>query len=227
MIPPSFLVSFGFKSSKPFNLNCQSANLIDHIVTVLSSDSRAFLCELRAKWTAKIEQLASKSDQLTKSIAALNEPEKAEDSDKAKKAAAVTKKKDESKAVETKRLKEEQERVSKEMALYQEKIVLIGEEEKRLEGFFSEAGKLGNFDLVDATGERKFLGKRLEQRASDFVSGNKVFFLVRVENRDDSNSDFKPLVFDPSYCLSVEELAGAKQEFSIVEVIKARTKKRK
>ena len=228
MIPPVIIMNFGYKTSRPFNLNCNAANLMDTMLTLLKSDCENFLADTRTKWQNKLDQATTNTENVSKALNVLVEAEKAEEADAlAKKIKTVPKKKDDPKQLEMKKHRDDLDRLARETGVFSDKLNLIAEEERKLTNFFANYQTLTQYDLVDSSGERKFISKRLDQKASDFISGNKVLFLVRSEVPADSNSEVKPLVFDPLIVLTTEELSATKGEFSIAEVLKGAAKKRK
>ena len=90
-----------------------------------------------------------------------------------------------------------------------ERLAVLAAEETQMQRLLERDVPLGSFDLVDATGERKGLGSRLDQRVSTFVAGDRLFFLARVADRADPKSALQPVYLAPAALLAPGEAVPA------------------
>ena len=206
------VLRYGHKQTRYFNLDCPVGNLMDATKQEITQDSIRTLREAEKRWLAASAELEEKIGQLSLKISGKKESEGKDSSllalnnlpSKQSIQGRAEPKKEGGREVEFQALRGQLEASERFLAAYQERLDRIGQRLAELETLQKD-NELKYFDLVDLTGERVFINRRLEQRAKGIVTPNKPYYLVRIEALDNPTCAFKPFAFEGLLVLSPEE----------------------
>lgn len=184
MAMPCAFVGFGPGMVRPINLACSAGSLLAHVRAALAKEVPDALARGQKAMEEALQRAEQRVEELRTALAEMEEGSR----QKASTAKDI-------------------DRLQGELQAVRQRIDAASAEAADLEQLLSTGAALGCYDLVDATGERKFLATRMNQRVSDFVGGGRTFYLVRVEDRTDSRSLIQPVYVSPNAALPPEEAA--------------------